>query len=170
MAKALICCILVSCTNGQTDKQSPLKTLNVTIPEDSSEAALREVASSIGYIPLETNNSVLINEISNVMKEKDVYYVSDGLILYKIQKELYLSVWNKENNCSFNIKADKADDDLGIGGLFPLPVGISGKEELVGALQPRNMDRKKVRNEALLSVLSTVEDEDNPVLVFYTLR
>jgi hypothetical protein len=61
-------------------------------------------------------------------------------------------------------------DDLGIGNYFPLPVGIFGTNELVGILQPQTLDRSKVKDKTLLSILPSIGDEDNPILVFYTIR
>lgn len=91
-------------------------------------------------------------------------------VKYYIKKELYLSVWNKKSNHLFNIKADQVVDDLGIGGGLPLPVGVSGTGELIGVLQPHTIDRTKVKDKTLLSILSTIGDEDNPILIFYTLK
>ncbi len=89
---------------------------------------------------------------------------------YYIKKELYLSAWNKKNNHLFYNLADKVIDDLGIGDSFPLPVGISGTDELVGTLQPQGMNQSMIKNKDLLSIFSSMDEEDNPILVFYTLK
>lgn len=89
---------------------------------------------------------------------------------YYIKKDLYLSAWNKKNDTYFNVKADKVIDDLGIGGCLPLPVGVSGAEELVGSLQPHTMNRLMIKDKELLSISPSMDDEDNPILVFYTLK
>jgi hypothetical protein len=91
-------------------------------------------------------------------------------VRYSMGQDRYLSVWNKKNDRLFNIKADGVADDLGIGNYFPLPVGISGTNELVGILQPQTLDRSKVKDKTLLSILPSIGDEDNPILVFYTIR
>lgn len=91
-------------------------------------------------------------------------------VKYYIKKELYVSAWNKKNNHLFHVKADDVADDLGIGGHLPLPVGVSGTGEIVGVLLPQTMDRTKIKDKTLLSILPSMDDEDNPVLVFYTLK
>jgi hypothetical protein len=37
-------------------------------------------------------------------------------------------------------------------------------------LQPQTLDRSKVKDKTLLSILPSIGDEDNPILVFYTLK
>lgn len=84
--QSLMACIMFSCTDKQSVRKD-MRTLTVPISEQTERASITDIASRLDYIPLETNDSVLIHEIVSIRKDKDSYYVSDGLVLYRFNKE-----------------------------------------------------------------------------------
>ena len=61
-----------------------------------------------------------------------------------------------------NVKAAAVQDDLGLGGLFPMPVGTD--EELLVDME------EKIISPELKACLKQADEEGNPVLVFYNLK
>ena len=57
-----------------------------------------------------------------------------------------------------NVKAAAVQDDLGLGGLFPMPVGTDEDME------------EKIISPELKACLKQADEEGNPVLVFYNLK
>ena len=55
-----------------------------------------------------------------------------------------------------------------------MTVSVTGRyfrnNELVGTLQPQGMNQSMIKNKDLLSIFSSMDEEDNPILVFYTLK
>ena len=89
-------------------------------------------------------------------------------VKYYVQKDLYLSVYNKSSGRVANVKAADVQDDLGLGGLFPMPVGTDG-DLLVGSLSLLDME-EEIISPALKACLKQADKEGNPVLVFYDLK
>lgn len=89
-------------------------------------------------------------------------------VKYYIQKDLYLSVYNKSSRQVANVKAAAVQDDLGLGGVFPLPVGTDG-DRLVGSLSLLDMEEKNISPE-LKACFKQADEEGNPVLVFYDVK
>lgn len=89
-------------------------------------------------------------------------------VKYYIQKDLYLSVYNKSSRRVANVKAAAVKDDLGLGGQFPLPLGTD-EDLLVGSLSLLDMEEKNISPE-LKACLKQSDEEGNPVLVFYNLK
>lgn len=89
-------------------------------------------------------------------------------VKYYVQKDLYLSVYNKSSGRVANVKAADVQDDLGLGGLFPMPVGTDG-DLLVGSLSLLDME-EKITSPELKACLNQADEEGNPVLVFYDLN
>ena len=87
---------------------------------------------------------------------------------YYVQKDLYLSLYNKFSGQVANVKAAAVQDDLGLGGLFPMPVGTD-EDLLVGSLSLLDMEEKIISPE-LKACLKQADEEGNPVLVFYNLK
>ena len=99
-----------------------------------------------------------------------VYEIEQMLwVKYYIKNDFYLSGWNKKTGDTFNIKSTDIKDDLGMGGHFPLPVGISG-QRMIGVIYPYEIDIDKVTDAKLKQLLGDVTDESNPILVFYNLK
>lgn len=87
-------------------------------------------------------------------------------VKYYIKRDLYLSLWNKEENRILNVKGDKIVDNWGFGGKFPLPIATCDSL-FVGAVYPFDVDREKVKDERLMDLLDGHPEENNPILVFY---
>ena len=56
-----------------------------------------------------------------------------------------------------------------LGAPFPLPIGVYG-QQLIGTINPYEINREKVRNKDLRSLLNNLTEESNPLLVFYKIR
>lgn len=120
------------------------------------------------------NSGDIMNEIST--GEKDwirllyVYETDDILLVkYYIKKDFYLSYWNKHTKKIVNTKAKSIIDDLGLGGTFPLPIGIH-KEQMIGIINPFEVDIKQVKDKDLLSLLENMTEESNPLIIIYSLK
>lgn len=90
-------------------------------------------------------------------------------VKYYVKKDLYLSIWDKNENKTINIKGDMIIDNLGIGGKFPLPLTVcNGK--FVGVINPFDVIKDKVKDKCLVELLDGTSEEDNPILTFYSLK
>ena len=85
-------------------------------------------------------------------------------VKYYIQRDFY----HKSSGRVFNMKAAAVQDDLGLGGVFPLPVGTDG-DRLVGSLSRLDLKEEAV-SPALKACLKQSDEEGNPVLVFYDVK
>ena len=74
--------LLASC-NMQEDKNATMHTLDISIENSIKEINSTEILSSITCIPLETNDTLLIDEIRKVVVKDDFYYVADVHAIYK---------------------------------------------------------------------------------------
>ena len=77
--------------------------------------------------------------------------------------------WNKHTKKIVNTKAKSIIDDLGLGGTFPLPIGIH-KEQMIGIINPFEVDIKQVKDKDLLSLLENMTEESNPLIIIYSLK
>lgn len=91
------------------------------------------------------------------------------LVKYYIHHNLYLSGYSKKDNRTFNFKASDFEDDLGLGNVFPLPLGLY-EEEYIGEINVDELDKSKIKNKDLLILAKNWKREDNPILCFYTIR
>ena len=99
-----------------------------------------------------------------------VYETEQSLLVkYYIKKDFYVSGWNKNTGRTFNVRNEDIIDDLGVGGRFPLPVGIC-EQQIIGALYPSEIEINKVTDSKLKPLLEGVTEESNPILVFYNLK
>lgn len=90
-------------------------------------------------------------------------------VKYYVKKDLYLSVWDKKENRTVNVKGDMIVDDLGLGGSFPLPITVCG-DLFVGAISPFNVIKERVKDKRLIDLLDGKSEESNPILAFYKLN
>lgn len=90
-------------------------------------------------------------------------------VRYYVKRDLYLSVWNKKENKVINVKGDMIVDDLGIGGSFPLPIAVYG-DRFVGIINPFDIINDRVKDKRLMDLLDSESEENNPILVFYSLN
>lgn len=120
------------------------------------------------------NSGDIMNEIFT--GEKDwirylyVYETDDVLLVkYYIKENLYLSCWNKHTKNIVNTKIKSIIDDLGMGGTFPLPIGTC-KKQMIGIINPIDVDIKQVKDKELLSLLENMTEESNPLIIIYSIK
>lgn len=87
---------------------------------------------------------------------------------YYIEKDFYLAVWNKTKKTTINFKYSDVKDNLGIGGKFPLPIGLYNNK-FIGIINPYDIDKDFVTNIELKKILNNITEEDNPILCFYNI-
>ena len=112
-----------------------------------------------------------------VMNEKNgwirMIYVyetySQILVKYYIGKDFYVAGYDKKSQKSFNFKAEDVIDDVGLGGSFPLPIGVS-QDKFVGILQPYEIDTALIKDPRLKELTQVISEEDNPILCIYTMQ
>lgn len=104
-----------------------------------------------------------------------VYEVKAVLaIKYYIKKDFYLSIWNKKENKTINIKSENVIDNLGMGGSFPLPIGICNNR-FVGTINLFDITEKGTTDQRLVKLIKNMPqnsnpEDSNPILVFYHLK
>ncbi|MDD4569688.1 MAG: 6-bladed beta-propeller [Tepidanaerobacteraceae bacterium] len=91
------------------------------------------------------------------------------IVKYYMKKEVFIGIWDKINNQSLNIKSSEVIDDLGIGGKFPLPIGIFDNK-YVGQINVYETNKDKINNQKLKEIIHNAVDEDNPILVLYDFK
>jgi len=75
----VVCSGLTSCSSGSKDDDSARKVIDIESSINTIQIKkLSEVAKGIEYIPLETNDSALLNNISKIAVENSKIYVSDN--------------------------------------------------------------------------------------------
>ena len=90
-------------------------------------------------------------------------------VKYYIKSDFYLSIWNKEENQTVNVKSENISDDLGFGGKFPLPISTHD-DQFIGVLYPFDVATDGAIDERLVNLLSDTPEDSNPILAFYDLK
>ena len=90
-------------------------------------------------------------------------------VKYYIKRDLYLSVWDKKEQKTVNVKSDMIVDGLGLGSCFPLPVATFN-DLFVGIINPFDVTKGKIKDKCLMDLLDNTSKENNPILVFYSLN
>ena len=99
-----------------------------------------------------------------------IYETESHLVVkYYIERDLYISIWNKSSDETINFKYDNVIDDLGIGGKFPLPIGVYNNQ-IIGIINPYDLINEEVENIELKKIIGDISEEDNPILCFYSIR
>lgn len=99
-----------------------------------------------------------------------IYETESHLVVkYYIERDLYISIWNKSSDETINFKYDNVIDDLGIGGKFPLPIGVYNNQ-IIGIINPYDLINEEVENIELKKLIGDISEEDNPILCFYSIR
>lgn len=88
-------------------------------------------------------------------------------VKYYVKRDFYCAVWDKRTGKVLNVKADRVTDDLGIGGRFPLPYGVADGH-LVALLQPGELEN--VSHSTLKQLMKGLDEDSNPILMFYDLK
>jgi hypothetical protein len=96
-------------------------------------------------------------------------YETETNLKYYIKRDFYIGIWDKTKDETINFKYDNVIDDLGIGGKFPLPIGVYN-DHFIGVINPYNLNKKQVKNTELKKITENISEEDNPILCFYLIR
>lgn len=117
----LLSATFISCNSGADKGVNSNRVIDIEKSIGSIEIVnLSEVAKSINYIPLETNDSALISNISRIICENDKIYVtdnSDKLYIFDLNGK-YLNTLNRkgrgpqEYNVLRNFKVDEKSGDI----------------------------------------------------------
>ncbi|WP_291530366.1 6-bladed beta-propeller [Bacteroides sp. UBA939] len=135
-------------------KENTFPDSNVFLKYDSSRDLMKELLSGdhqwirLMYV-YETDKSVVVK--------------------YYIKRDRYVGVWDKSSGKTINFKCDQVIDDMGLGGKFPLPIGVYG-DQIIGVMHPSDLDRTQIKDPVLDRLMKTVEDSDNPVLAIYQFK
>lgn len=112
----------------------------------------------------------LFKESNGWIRQLYTYETSQYLVVkYWIDEYLNLSMWNKETGQVMNARLDQINDDLGLGGTFPLPKATHG-DQFIGLIKPEEIDKSKVTDLRLKEILKDTPEESNPILVLYHLK
>ena len=112
----------------------------------------------------------LLNGAQDYIRFIKVYENDDGLVVhYYIKKELYCGVWLKNENNFLHFKCNDVKDDLGIASKFPSIVGVHNNQ-FIGYLSPMDIDSKMVKHHQLKTLLEKTEEDDNPIIFFYSFQ
>lgn len=79
-------CILYSCHVGDINNSSVQK-INIPVETNSEILDLSNIADNIEFIPLETNDSTILDNITRIINESGYLYVSDKHSLYKFNSD-----------------------------------------------------------------------------------
>lgn len=88
MKKILVLCgVLALLSSCARKTEGNLRVLTVNMGDTSDYVKLSDVVSSSEYIPLETNDSIIIDDIVKVISHKETLYVADRFAIYKYDSE-----------------------------------------------------------------------------------
>ncbi|MHC1780737.1 MAG: 6-bladed beta-propeller [Bacteroidales bacterium] len=115
----LLSVAIISCNSGANKGVNSNRVIDIEKSIGSIEVVnLSEVAKSINYIPLETNDSALISNISKIICENDKIYVSDNsdkLYIFDLNGK-YLNTLNRKGRGPgeyINLRNFKVDEKSG---------------------------------------------------------
>lgn len=112
----------------------------------------------------------LLNGNNNWIRYVILYETDKDLIVrYFIKRDHYISFYSKESGKTIHFKEEDVIDDIGIGGKFPVPVGVY-ENRIIGEIQPYDFDKQQVKNNQLKEFTEGLSEEDNPILVFYKMN
>lgn len=97
---------LVSC-NVKNTKEGDVSPVNIDFASIQPSLDLSSISSSIKYIPLETNDSVIIDEPVQILIKKGYVYVADNSAVYKFDMNGHILA-------SLRHRGDAPDDYLSI--------------------------------------------------------
>ena len=98
-------------------------------------------------------------------------YETSNMLLtkYYIKINTYVGGYNKISGDTFNFENSKFEDDLGIGGKFPLPICVYDNL-FVGKVDAEDIDKSRVEDVKLRELVDDLSKEDNPILFFYSIK
>lgn len=95
---------------------------------------------------------------------------SDLIVKYYVKKDFYIGVFDKKKNIGLNFKYTDINDDLGLGGTFPLPSGTFNNQ-FIGILNSFDLDKREIDNLQLKSLLEEDDTKEaNPILVLFSVK
>jgi hypothetical protein len=98
-----------------------------------------------------------------------VYETDENLLVkYYIKKDFYIAIWDKNSHAVVNTKYNEMVDDMGLGDVFPLPVGAT-KEMFIGAIELSDMN-SDIDYKLISKWIDHVSNDGNPILVLYKLK
>lgn len=83
--------LICSCTNSKSDKNDNINSILIKDSDLNKKYKLSEIIDSVLLIPLETNDSCLIGNISKILMVGDTICILDGKV-----NRIYILI-NKEN-------------------------------------------------------------------------
>lgn len=103
-----------------------------------------------------------------------VYETEQALCVpYYTGKVMYFGFYDKVNNISYNFSQDKIQSELQIGA-FSSPVGVNGNGSFISLLRPgllfQLQEQGSKINEQLMQLLKESTEDDNPILLFYSMK
>lgn len=92
---------------------------------------------------------------------------------YYVDRTMYFGFYDKANNVSYNFSQNKLQSELQTGA-FSSPIGITQDGSFISLLRPGLLlqlqeDGTKM-NDDLLQILNESTEEDNPILLFFSLK
>ncbi len=103
-----------------------------------------------------------------------VYETEQALCVpYYTDKVMYFGFYDKVNNISYNFSQDKIQSELQIGA-FSSPVGVNANGFFISLLRPGllfQLEEQGIKiNEQLMQLLKESTEDDNPILLFYSMK
>jgi hypothetical protein len=116
----------------------------------------------------------IMHELMNGGKERirfmSVHETLEHLLVrYYVRKEIGISIYNKRTGKAKNFDRSSVVDDIGIGGVCPIPKATY-KDKFIGFIHPHEIKPEMVKDENLKKMLQEDYKEDNPILVLYSLK
>ncbi|WP_101544573.1 6-bladed beta-propeller [Bacteroides cutis] len=102
-------------------------------------------------------------------------YESDQLLCvpYYMDKTMYFGFYDKKKNISYNFSQDKLQSELQIGA-FSSPIGVTQDGSFISLLRPglllQLQEKGNKINDELIQLLNESTEEDNPILLIYSLK
>lgn len=99
-------------------------------------------------------------------------YETTGLLVvrYFVGRDMYVGMWDKINKKTLNFKYQKVIDNLGFDGQYPYPIGTTEDGTFIGEIKPSKINSENLKNEHLKKLTASMSEEDNPILVFYSIK
>jgi hypothetical protein len=118
---------------------------------------------------IETFNEIMTNGKDWIrllyVYENEKYLV----VKYYIKKDFYTGIYNKESRKVINFKQSDVLDDIGIGGKFPLPIGVNGNQ-FISQINLFDINKKSLKIESLRKYVEISKEDSNPILMLYSIK
>ncbi|ADQ79711.1 hypothetical protein Palpr_1566 [Paludibacter propionicigenes WB4] len=99
-----------------------------------------------------------------------VYENDTNLVVkYYIKKDFYMGIYNKISQEVVNFKCSTVTDDIGIGGVFPLPKGRYGNR-FIAQINYSDIHKDALKDEKLKAIVKVSSEDTNPILMIYSIN